>query len=115
MSSKGGSRGRNVSSKGGSRGPDAATPSTSDTYVGSQLRGGGPGGGIRQASLTTRLKVKNTRGTFKACCRVHEGHKRPKRGCYQRCKRPGFPGASSVCNVLVPRANPSPVMRASCG
>eukprot|EP00976_Prorocentrum_cordatum_P116438 1196163-Prorocentrum_minimum.AAC.3 len=28
---------------------------------------------------------------------------------YQRCEHPGFPGASSVCNVLVPWTNPSPV------
>eukprot|EP00959_Pyramimonas_sp_CCMP1952_P049357 1031124-Pyramimonas_sp.AAC.1 len=33
---------------------------------------------------------------------THEGHKRPKRGCYQRREHPGFPGASSVCNILVP-------------
>eukprot|EP00976_Prorocentrum_cordatum_P032180 654317-Prorocentrum_minimum.AAC.1 len=30
-------------------------------------------------SLRTRLKVKNTGGIFKGCCKVHEGHKRPKR------------------------------------
>eukprot|EP00976_Prorocentrum_cordatum_P004829 95047-Prorocentrum_minimum.AAC.2 len=28
---------------------------------------------------------------------------------YQRCEHPGFPGASSVCNVRVPWTNPSPV------
>eukprot|EP00976_Prorocentrum_cordatum_P116007 1196099-Prorocentrum_minimum.AAC.2 len=27
---------------------------------------------------------------------------------YQRCEHPGFPGASSVCNVPVPWTNPSP-------
>eukprot|EP00976_Prorocentrum_cordatum_P075151 1181804-Prorocentrum_minimum.AAC.1 len=27
---------------------------------------------------------------------------------YQRCEHPGFPGASSVCNVLVPWTYPSP-------
>eukprot|EP00976_Prorocentrum_cordatum_P082527 1184845-Prorocentrum_minimum.AAC.7 len=27
---------------------------------------------------------------------------------YQRCEHPGFPGASSVCIVLVPWTNPSP-------
>eukprot|EP00976_Prorocentrum_cordatum_P020102 407524-Prorocentrum_minimum.AAC.1 len=27
---------------------------------------------------------------------------------YQRCEHLGFPGASSVCNVLVPWTNPSP-------
>eukprot|EP00976_Prorocentrum_cordatum_P019723 399938-Prorocentrum_minimum.AAC.1 len=50
-------------------------------------RGGqGGSGGIltvksgRQARLRTRLKVKNTRGVFKGCCTVLEGHKRPKRG-----------------------------------
>eukprot|EP00976_Prorocentrum_cordatum_P084696 1185773-Prorocentrum_minimum.AAC.1 len=26
----------------------------------------------------------------------------------QRCEHPGFPGARSVCNVLVPWTNPSP-------
>eukprot|EP00976_Prorocentrum_cordatum_P035467 721000-Prorocentrum_minimum.AAC.1 len=35
-------------------------------------------------------------------------HQRPKRGCYRRCKRPGFPGASSACNVLVSWTHPSP-------
>eukprot|EP00976_Prorocentrum_cordatum_P052733 1063570-Prorocentrum_minimum.AAC.3 len=29
--------------------------------------------------------------------------------CSQRCEHPGFPGARSVCNVLVPWTNPSPV------
>eukprot|EP00976_Prorocentrum_cordatum_P105979 1194365-Prorocentrum_minimum.AAC.3 len=28
---------------------------------------------------------------------------------YQRCEHPGFPGASSVCNIRVPWTNPSPV------
>eukprot|EP00959_Pyramimonas_sp_CCMP1952_P474745 9503830-Pyramimonas_sp.AAC.9 len=27
---------------------------------------------------------------------------------YQRCEHPGFPGDSSVCNVLVSWTNPSP-------
>eukprot|EP00959_Pyramimonas_sp_CCMP1952_P020030 422971-Pyramimonas_sp.AAC.5 len=43
-----------------------------------------------------------TRIRQKVCIRgsiVHERHKRPKRGWYQRCEHPGFPGASSVCNV----------------
>eukprot|EP00976_Prorocentrum_cordatum_P008987 178936-Prorocentrum_minimum.AAC.1 len=45
-------------------------------------------------------------------CTVHEGHKRPKRGCYQRREHPGFPGASSVCDARVPWTNPSPVQSA---
>eukprot|EP00976_Prorocentrum_cordatum_P019340 392233-Prorocentrum_minimum.AAC.1 len=52
-----------------------------------------------ECSLGTRLKAKNTRGVFKVCCTVREGHKRPTRGCYRRCEHPGLPGASSVCNV----------------
>eukprot|EP00976_Prorocentrum_cordatum_P088602 1187388-Prorocentrum_minimum.AAC.2 len=50
------------------------------------------GGVLTPVSLRTRLKVKNTRGIFRVCCTVHEGHKHPTRGCYQRCERPGFPG-----------------------
>eukprot|EP00959_Pyramimonas_sp_CCMP1952_P437244 9154795-Pyramimonas_sp.AAC.1 len=34
---------------------------------------------------------------------------------YQRCEHPGFPGACSVCNVLVPWANPSQSLRGQRG
>eukprot|EP00976_Prorocentrum_cordatum_P061943 1176523-Prorocentrum_minimum.AAC.3 len=34
------------------------------------------------------------------------GAQTSKTRCYQRCEHPGFPGASSVCNVLVPWTNP---------
>eukprot|EP00976_Prorocentrum_cordatum_P110801 1195265-Prorocentrum_minimum.AAC.3 len=44
-----------------------------------------------ECSLGTRLKAKNIRGVFKVC--LHEGHRRHKRGCSQRCEHPGFPGA----------------------
>eukprot|EP00959_Pyramimonas_sp_CCMP1952_P031018 650662-Pyramimonas_sp.AAC.1 len=34
---------------------------------------------------------------------------------YQRCKHPGFPGASSVCNVRVPWTNPIGIKGKSLG
>eukprot|EP00976_Prorocentrum_cordatum_P089647 1187808-Prorocentrum_minimum.AAC.2 len=61
----------------------------------------------RQARLRTRRKVKSTRGIPKVCGTVREGHKRPKRERYRRCKRPGFPGASSVRIVQVPNPTQS--------
>eukprot|EP00959_Pyramimonas_sp_CCMP1952_P472254 9499750-Pyramimonas_sp.AAC.1 len=86
-----------------------------DRGCGEGVRGGSRGRNRSSVaslvSLRTRLKVKITRGIFKVCRTVHEGHKRPKRWSYHRCEHPGLPGASSVCNVLVPWTNPSPVRR----
>eukprot|EP00959_Pyramimonas_sp_CCMP1952_P307845 6442934-Pyramimonas_sp.AAC.2 len=76
------------------------------------LQGGGQEG-IYRSSLDAREprnrdgQVKNTGGIFKVCCTVHEGHQRPKRGCYRRCEHPGFPGAKLRVHVLVPWTNPS--------
>eukprot|EP00959_Pyramimonas_sp_CCMP1952_P314771 6589230-Pyramimonas_sp.AAC.1 len=57
--------------------------------------------GICRSSLDARRpwnrddKVKNTGGIYRVCCTVHEGHKRPKCGCNQRCEHPGVRGGIS--------------------
>eukprot|EP00959_Pyramimonas_sp_CCMP1952_P322062 6739179-Pyramimonas_sp.AAC.1 len=56
--------------------------------------------------LRIRLKVKNSRGIFKVCCTVHKGHKRPKRGCYQRCEHPVAYPSALMAAVLPPVLGP---------